>query len=168
MASRQLPLTLLAVTIGLVLKELDFVALRVAWYEHFQHSPSLPEPHGCQRLRGPIGAEDAVLLQTDPPILITGELDALAHEFTNQEDHGISASSSPPGSLWAIDRLAAPTPRLTRLQVPLPDGVTTLHSEHPHTHPSRLSSPTSPRRRRSTLWYPWRSCVDEPASLLDP
>ena len=86
------------------------------------------QPTNCTRLRGPIGAEDGVLLPGDPPVLIAGELDAAVHEFTTIAQHGTSAATAPSGALWAVDRLSSPVPRLTRLAVPLPDGVTMLHT----------------------------------------
>ena len=127
------------VAVGILAVEIDLQALRVP-YLNMVDPPVFEEPVGCVRLRGPVGAEDAVLLESYlpmivdgvhypelPPIIITGELDAAAHEFTNEQEHGTSAATSPRGSLWAIDRLDAPTPRLTRLTVPLPEGVT-LHT----------------------------------------
>ena len=112
----------------MVLVELDLATLQIPFHHVFGPAPTLTEPQGCLRLRGPIGAEDAVVLSGSPPVIITGELDAGAHEFTNLGMHGTSASTSPSGTLWALDRLlAGPRPRLTPLVVPRPTGVT-LHT----------------------------------------
>ena len=54
-----------------------------------------------------------------------GELDALSHEFTTADVHGASASTIPPGRIWALEMTAQP--RLTPLEVPLPAGATTMH-----------------------------------------
>lgn len=69
-----------------------------------------------------------MLVTGTPPIVLTSELDASVHEFTNAAEHGTSASSSPSGTLWAVDRLSDVIPRIVPLHVPLPDGVTTLHT----------------------------------------
>jgi hypothetical protein len=58
-----------------------------------------------------------------PPIVLLGELDAAVHEFTNLEEHGTSATTAPPGQLWALDRLNEAVPRLSRLATPVPAGV---------------------------------------------
>lgn len=129
MGQSLLPLTVAAVGLGLLLKEFELLAFRLPVHDWILSPPDLPEPTGCQRLKGPVGAEDAVVLEGTPPVIITGELDAGAHEMTRLELHGTSASTSPRGTLWAIDRLTDPTPRLTRLDVPLPEGVSTMHSE---------------------------------------
>eukprot|EP00966_Prymnesium_polylepis_P232070 5368715-Prymnesium_polylepis.1 len=123
-----LPLAVLAVSVGYALKEIDYKALGVYARDRFVGPEVLTEPEGCIRLTGPIGAEDAVVLDGAPPIIIAGELDAGVHEFTNLNEHGTSASTSPRGALWTLDRLSDPTPRLTRLEVPLPEGVTTMHT----------------------------------------
>ena len=104
----------------------DYDALRPPLHDLFYQLPK--EEPTCTRLRGPIGAEDAVLL-TDGglPVFIVGELDAGVHEFTNLEEHGTAASTSPSGTLWTVDRLDQPEPRLLALSVPLPDGVS-LHT----------------------------------------
>ena len=127
---------IVVVALAILGTEVDIVACRLlfldfgSWWARYVITESIAEvePKGCQRLTGPVGAEDAVLLKGDgPPVIIVGELDAAVHEFTSLEEHGTSASTSPRGALWAIDRLERATPRLTRLDVPLPDDVTTMH-----------------------------------------
>lgn len=122
--------------IAFVLSEIDVYALRIYYHD----GPSYMTPHdvvarvaaseptNCKRLPGPIGAEDGVLLSGTPSIILTSELDAAVHEFTNLADHGTAASTAPTGTLWAIDRLDKSLPRLTPLNVPLPEGVTRLHT----------------------------------------
>ena len=124
---------------ALLLAEVDLVALRIL-HQDLIVGPRVSEPSGCFRLTGPVGAEDAVVMFGMPPavreiaglpnddVIITGELDAGTHEFTNLADHGTAASTSPPGTLWVIDRLDEERPRLSPLKVPLPKDVTTMHT----------------------------------------
>ena len=141
MATDFTPIAIAAVGCGLLLREFDVAALRIPVLDYLEARrfslldqligavPIPDEPKGCIRLKGPIGAEDAVVwTEGGPPMIITGELDAGVHEFTDLETHGTSASTSPRGTLWAIDRLSEPTPRLTALEVPLPADVSTLHT----------------------------------------
>ena len=119
---------------ALVVHEVDVYALRIYFYDyearvHPQETVDkvvASEPAGCKRLRGPIGAEDAVVFDGD--IILMGELDAAVHEFTNLKDHGADASTAPSGKIWAMDRLQADKPRLTALVAPLPEGVTKMHT----------------------------------------
>ena len=111
----------------------DVYALWLPIHDFTFTPPSASKEPNCVRLRGPVGSEDAVILEGDllegeEPIIIAGELDAIAHEFTNRQRHGTDASPSPRGALFAVDRLSRSIPRLTRLEVPLPEGVTDLHT----------------------------------------
>ena len=91
---------------ALVVHEVDVYALRIYFYDyearvHPQETVDkvvASEPAGCKRLRGPIGAEDAVVFDGD--IILMGELDAAVHEFTNLKDHGADASTAPSGKIW--------------------------------------------------------------------
>ena len=131
-------LCIAAVLIGAALVEVDLAALRIPLLDLAQRfHTATREPTGCTRLLGPIGAEDAVVLPGDPPILILGELDAAALEFTTTELHGASASTSPRGRLWALElhsscchigSVAECINCLTPLEAPLPDGVGTMHT----------------------------------------
>ena len=146
----------LSLGVGLLSKEIDLVTLRIPFYDRFVQVDPVPEPTGCVRLKGPVGAEDAVVLPGDPPILITGELDAGTHEFTSLDQQGTSASTSPRGTLWALDRLSDATPRLTPLEVPLPDGVTTMHTHGLGLHGDILFAINHAFRRGGERIERWR------------
>ena len=97
-------LSALIVVIAILYNEVDIDAFRLPVHDLVEAHVRKPKPEpACTRLRGPIGAEDAVVLGGSPPVLILSELDAGVHEFTNLEEHGTSASTSPRGTLWAID-----------------------------------------------------------------
>ena len=132
----KLAATAISILVAFLLAEVDLVALRIlaqdarSWLapDAVVEEVKAAEPKDCQRLRGPIGAEDAVLLDGNPPIIVLSELDAGVHEFTNIKEHGTCASTSPPGTLWAIDQLSTSSPRLIQIDVPLPANVSTMHT----------------------------------------
>lgn len=115
--------------IAFVLTFVDVWALRLPihdfMYNNFS-SKNFVQPE-CKRMRGPVGAEDGIVYRNGgPPIIFVSELDAVAHECTNLENHGTDASTAPRATLWTLDHLDLEVPRLTALEVPLPDGVTKM------------------------------------------
>jgi len=86
----------------------------------FSPPPPLSDA-GCIHLAGPVGAEDGVFLPEFGAVILS-ELDDLAIEFT-KVDSGGGPRNTPKGSLWLLDQVNSSSPRLMRLESPLPPGV---------------------------------------------
>ena len=109
---------LIALLLGILALQVDWASLRCPLLDRFRPlPPEVGNPSRCARLTGPVGAEDAVVLEGSPTVLLLSELDGACVELTTAEVGG-GPENAPNGAIWALE-LQDEAPRLTRLEVPL-------------------------------------------------